>query len=141
MGLAPIEAQEGDQVCIVLGCTWPLLPRPASSDEWLVIEKCQVRSMMEGKALLGPLPSQIQRVEYHDVHSGGYWPAFLDHQRGEIQIGNPRLGPLPAGWRLMEHTLDHVVDFFENDEDKEPGTSFGYNPRWRQKAPGKGASN
>ena len=96
IGLAPIATKPGDQVCILLGCRTPLVLRPCGDGYHKVVGECYIDGFMEGAACLGPLPSKWQLVLRYFEESSGYHDAFLDHQTGEFQIEDPRLGPLPA---------------------------------------------
>ena len=103
IGLAPIATQPNDEVCILLGCQSPLVLRPCGDGYYKVVGECYIDGFTNGAAVLGPLPSNWQLVgryfeEYLDHHN-----VFLNHQTGEFQPEDPRLGPLPAGWYISDH--------------------------------------
>ncbi|KAH9214816.1 hypothetical protein DL95DRAFT_389138 [Leptodontidium sp. 2 PMI_412] len=61
MGLGPPEVREGDTICSVPGCTYPLVIRPKSnndSDEgkehFEIIGACYVYGMMNGEVAKDP---------------------------------------------------------------------------------------
>lgn len=45
-----------DCVCILLGCSTPILLRPESSGRFKVVGECYVHGVMNSEGLLGPLP-------------------------------------------------------------------------------------
>ena len=90
IGLAPQTAQPGDQVCILLGCDKPMLLRPASNFQYQVIGECYIHGLMQGEALLGPLPGYYQVVEIWEERYSGFCHGFLDHQTGKAQYRDPR---------------------------------------------------
>ncbi len=57
---------------------------------------------MDGEALLGPLPTQYERIFQVDRSSGKDYTAHMSHVAVEIQVQDPRLGPLPEN-RLFRH--------------------------------------
>jgi len=57
VGLAPFAAKAGDKICILLSCQVPLLLRPEGGPtDHIVVGNCYVSSIIDGAALLGPLP-------------------------------------------------------------------------------------
>lgn len=57
---------------------------------------------MEGAALLGALPSNWRRIFRHLPNRGNY-TALMNITTGDVQVEEPRRGPLPAGWRIADH--------------------------------------
>ncbi|RDW58486.1 hypothetical protein BP5796_12416 [Coleophoma crateriformis] len=53
IGLAPMAAREGDVICILYGCTVPVVLRPSdgSRTHWSVIGECYLHGMMDGEAI------------------------------------------------------------------------------------------
>ena len=91
IGLAPKSAQPGDLICIILGCSLPLLLRPTSNAHHQVVGPCYVQGLMEGEVLLGPIPEQYQALFlFNQIASRNYW-VYLDHRSGKIQYMDPRL--------------------------------------------------
>ena len=88
IGLAPRTAKPGDQICVFLGCTMPLVLRPTSDLQYQVVGECHVHGLQEGEAFLGPLPDEYQPILIWDQ---GYYSAFVDKRTGEIQYEDPRL--------------------------------------------------
>jgi hypothetical protein len=48
-----------------------------------------------------------------------YWVAFLNIVTGEIQIEDPRLGPLPEGWKIQGHKEERLWNWFVREDDLE----------------------
>jgi hypothetical protein len=52
MGMAPAEAQAGDAICILLGCSCPVILRPYSDGEfYTLIGEAYVDGYMTGKGM------------------------------------------------------------------------------------------
>ena len=97
IGLAPPNAQSGDQVCILLGCDIPMLLRPSSKSQYQVVGPCYVHGLMMGEAFLGPLPEFYQSIQVVEkVERLLFW-GFLDHRTGKTQYNDPRIESLPEG--------------------------------------------
>ena len=88
IGLAPKAAKPGDQICVLLGCTMPLVLRPTSGLQYKVVGECHVHGLQEGEAFLGPLPDEYQPILIWDQ---AYYSAFIDKRTGDIQYEDPRL--------------------------------------------------
>lgn len=115
IGLAPCRIEPGDQVCIVLGCQSPLVLRRNKFGDHTVIGECYLHGVMDGAGLLGMLPSNWQRVDRYVSNLTYYYDAFINHETGEVQVEDPRLGPLPPGWRIANHTKKHVYNRYSNE--------------------------
>lgn len=134
IGLAPEVAQVGDQVYIILGCDAPLILRPTMNNEWQVVGRCYIDGVEDGRVFLGDLPEPYRRVIRFEEASGRWWPAYLDQQTGDILVGDPRLGPLPPGWRMKRHKHENAWNWYTDDnfeEDKNPQQKLHGDPRWR----------
>jgi hypothetical protein len=137
IGLAPLAAQEGDQVCVILGCNSPLLLREVTEGQYLVLGECYVHGLMNAEAIFGSLPSDFQQVTIYDSVVGDYYPGFLDCQTGNVQITDPRLEPLPSEWRLAQHDRSYSHHLWVNEEDEQAMDSEGRpvtDPRFRREA-------
>ena len=131
IGLAPIATKPGDQVCILLGCQAPLVLRPCGDGYHKVVGECYIDGFMEGAACLGPLPSKWQLVRRYFKEYSGHYDAFLDHQTGEFQVEDPRLGPLPAGWYIGDHEWKDALNLYANVE---TGEKTWFDPRMTPEA-------
>ena len=131
IGLAPMATKPGDEVCVLLGCQTPLVLRPCGDGSHKVVGECYIDGFMDGAACLSPLPNKWQLVlRYFEKYSGLY-KAFLDHQTGEFQIEDPRLGPLPAGWYICDHERKDAWNLYANDE---TGERTQFDPRMTPEA-------
>ena len=131
IGLAPIAAKPDDEVCTLLGCQSPLILRPCGDGYHKVVGECYIDDFMDGAACLGPLPNRWQLVKRHFEEFSSSYSAFLNHQTGEFQIEDPRLGPLPAGWYISDHKKKDAYNRYANDETRERSWS---DPRMRPEA-------
>ena len=95
IGLAPQNAQVGDQVCVLLGCEMPMLLRSTSKSQHQVIGPCYVHGLMDGEGLLGPLPGHFQRSVVFEEPLRKYFSGFLDRRTGKTQYNDPRNDSLP----------------------------------------------
>ena len=101
IGLVPDVAVEGDMVCVILGCDSPLLLRPLPNGNYRVIGECYIHGLMNGEALLGPLPNGWKPVRILEEELG-YVDGFHNMDTGEHSFVDPRLGSLPPGWSLED---------------------------------------
>ncbi|KAF2630773.1 hypothetical protein BU25DRAFT_247471 [Macroventuria anomochaeta] len=51
LGLAPIEAQFGDVLCVLLNCAFPVILRIAASYTWLLVGPCYAHGLMNGEGI------------------------------------------------------------------------------------------
>ena len=131
IGLAPKATKPGDEVCILLGCQTPLLLRPCGDGSHKVVGECYIDGFMDGAACLGPLPITWQLVLRHFEEHLRDYRAFLNHQTGEFQIEDPRLGPLPVGWYISDHERKDCYNIYANDE---TGERTDFDPRMTPEA-------
>ena len=131
IGLAPIATKPNDKVCVLLGCQSPLVLRPCGTQYYAVVGECYIDGFMDGAAFLGPLPSNCQLVLRYFEEFSNYYNAFLNHQTGEYQVEDPRLGPLPAGWYIRGHEKKDAYNRYANDE---TGKVTRFDPRMTSEA-------
>jgi len=72
VGLAPMAAKTYDVVCILYGCSVPVLLRPMPSpmdvQYWSVVGECYVHGIMDGEAVKEATdPSSMDRDEYFEL--------------------------------------------------------------------------
>ncbi|KAI4183083.1 MAG: hypothetical protein L6R41_005596 [Letrouitia leprolyta] len=96
LGLAPEAAAPGDQVCILLGCSSPMILRPVSDKKYAVVGACYLDGIMSGEALLGELPSNWSIVLEWIAGYQDHRSRFYDSETGKTQREDPRLRP-PSG--------------------------------------------
>jgi Heterokaryon incompatibility protein (HET) len=51
IGLAPIASRRGDKVCVLFGCSTPVILRPLVDGEYKFVGECYVHGIMEGEAM------------------------------------------------------------------------------------------
>lgn len=115
MGLVPRRTEIGDRLCIVLGCLSPLVLRANEFGDYTVVGECYIDGIMDGAGLLGMLPSNWQLVSRYDPVTTIDYGAFVDRDTGIVQVEDPRLGPLPPGWRIANHRDKHVINTYTNE--------------------------
>ena len=116
IGIGPRSIRAGDQACVILGCHALLILRPNDAQTYKVVGECYIDGFMEGEALLGALPTNWQRVLRFFPDLGTRYSAFTNVHTGIVQVEDPRLGPLPAGWRISDHSKKHAYNLFSNEE-------------------------
>ncbi|KAL9589496.1 MAG: hypothetical protein Q9203_001714 [Teloschistes exilis] len=122
IGFAPQAARPGDEVCIILGCQSPLLLRPTHNGNYEVVGECYLQGVMHGEAILGPLPAPWTSAKVIFVPGQGFQSGFFNGKTRETRIEDPRLGPLPPGWRILEDDWMKSLPKYVNDE---TGEGFG----------------
>lgn len=50
LGLAPRDARVADIICILCGCSVPVILRPVENERYILIGECYLHGMMEGEA-------------------------------------------------------------------------------------------
>ncbi len=108
MGLAPDATRVGEKDMRDFGT--PVLSNIAA--EWLkeykVLGEAYTLEISQGAALLGALSSEWQNVNC--LTSGRWLDAFANRNTGVVQVEDPRLGPLPAGWRIASHDVQPLCE-------------------------------
>ncbi|TGO11852.1 hypothetical protein BTUL_0100g00310 [Botrytis tulipae] len=95
MGIGPPGVEEGDYVCVLLGTELPMILRPTPSGEFLVVGSYFIHGLMDGEALLGPIPSPW-KTELYRRKDSGYSTHFV--KPNEKTLDDPRLPPLSSEW-------------------------------------------
>ena len=96
MGLAPDTAKVGDQVCIILGSSAPVLLRPTPNGQYEVIGECYVQSAMNLEPLFGHLPLEYNIVREYLEWSGSRFLKYLNHTTGQRTDHDPRVPHLSS---------------------------------------------
>ncbi|KAI1410744.1 HET-domain-containing protein [Hypoxylon sp. FL1857] len=102
VGMIDGKPHAGDEVFIILGCDLPMLLRPTTTGEYEVVGDCYVHGIMDGEAILGPIPHPWRVVM---VTEGGYNHAhYLNVDSERRSTEDPRLEeiPLPPEWEPIE---------------------------------------
>lgn len=73
-----------------------MILRPTASGEFLVVGSYFIHGLMDGEALLGPIPSPW-KIELYRRKDSGYSTHFVK-STNEKTLDDPRLPALPSGW-------------------------------------------
>ncbi|KAJ3527913.1 hypothetical protein NM208_g10467 [Fusarium decemcellulare] len=128
IGIAPADTQPNDAIVVLLGCSRPLVLRPTTDDQWILIGECFVLGLNDATALLGPLP-EPWRVR--EIFSEGerYAPHFYNPDEDIVTLEDPRLDPLDE-WERIEHEVDvddpEIYNYIRN---KITGEETPFDPR------------
>lgn len=125
LGLGPYGIQVGDVVSVLLGCNSAVVLRPTHDGRYQIVGEAYYYGFMSGEAFLGPLPSSMESLTWHD--STQSIKSFINRETGAIQQEDPRLGDLPAPWRRANNTVEiYQSTRYVNDE---TGKSTLFDPR------------
>jgi len=132
IGLAPRETRSGDIICVLLGSDVPLVLRSKGEGKYSVVGECYCHGIMDGSALLGPLPAGFEFVRNFVQEEKGYFRAFIDRRSGKVQGEDPRLAgyPLPTRWRIETFHEGATINFVQdNDDGTEKERVADFDPR------------
>jgi hypothetical protein len=90
IGLAPKASKSGDKVCVLFGCPSPLILRQSTDKRYQLIGECYICGLMNGEALLGPIPQDYRPILQYDEVTKSHSRKFLDVQKGLVQAEDPR---------------------------------------------------
>ncbi|KAG4436059.1 hypothetical protein IFR05_008449 [Cadophora sp. M221] len=132
LGLAPQGTRPGDLVEVLLGCSSCMMLRPVALDpmchskqQYKIVGEAYCHGIMQGEAILGPLPGLFDAVLQFNDSSGRYEWVHIDRGTGRMETNDPRLGELSKEWtRTRQEGSMHYV--FLNAE---TGESTGRDPR------------
>lgn len=117
LGLGPSAIQIGDQVSVLLGCNTAIVLRSDDDMSFKVVGPAYLDGVMDGEALLGPLPDNVEAVREWDPKTRTADKGFRNRETGIVQCEDPRLGPLPTGWRRSKKKPQGAFwMIFENDD-------------------------
>lgn len=94
IGTVPQPTQEGDEICVLLGCHTPMVLRRVKDDIFRIVGECYVLGISEGEALLGPLPDGTTR-RFASGPKSGVHSYFFNSLTGSQELMDPRLHKLP----------------------------------------------
>jgi len=99
VGIGPGSMQEGDQLVVLLGCdNVMVLRRRLEADHYHVVGNAKCSGLLDGEAILGPLPDEWERVRILNRVNGTYFSAFRERRSRKTTYVDPRLPPLEADW-------------------------------------------
>lgn len=118
IGICPESTRAGDHVCVALGCPLPMIIRTTPGDaggHYRIGGGCFIPGLQLGQGLLGALPSGWS---CEILIREGYFTTEFCGPEGERTQLDPRAGPMPAGWEVLDATRGEVNDniiSFSND--------------------------
>ena len=65
IGLGPLTMQPGDLVCVLLGCSIPMVIRSEAPNRHVLVGECYIHGVMDGEALGPAWESQVQSFNLH----------------------------------------------------------------------------
>ncbi|KAK3378337.1 heterokaryon incompatibility protein-domain-containing protein [Podospora didyma] len=130
--IAPPGAEAGDRVCVLLGCSLPLLLRPVrgTNCDFQVVGPCYIHGFMDGEALLGAFPSPSWRMEIWRGSAATYTSCFFDSSTGDRTPEDPRLPPLPEEWdEVTRARIQDDLPMFRTFRNNVSGERMDSDPR------------
>jgi hypothetical protein len=115
-GQAPKTARAGDIVTVVLGLKSALVLRPTNDNKFQVVGEAYYSGMMEGEALLGPLPDGIEEIRRYSLSAQKWHVVYFDRNNNTVSVVDPRLGDMPPNWKIESDPEDEVREWFVNEE-------------------------
>lgn len=109
IGLAPRAAKAGDLVCVLLGSDSPFLLHPLANNQYQLVGHCYAHGIMNGEALLGPLPGDYHSIFPFDRERNLYARGFHSPEKGIIQYSDPRL-PFKPVYAFSERQFEWVKE-------------------------------
>lgn len=64
IGLAPLASKKGDMVCVLFGCSTPIILRPLANGGYKFIGECYVHGIMEGEAMAMLATEELVKQEF-----------------------------------------------------------------------------
>lgn len=102
LGLAPWGVKANDILCAPLGCDALIALRPVGSgDQFQVVGESFLYGMVQGEAMLGQLPDNVEAL-YRNHSATGYRPAYRNKITQEISWLDPRFKRLGISVRNDE---------------------------------------
>ena len=123
IGVAPEETSTGDEIVVILGCDAPILLRPTAQG-YLVVGECYLHGYMQAESLLGPLPHPWQCVRRYSEEFERDYQCLFNAENNQYQLDDPRLGPLPNGWRVKSHAEEASWNWYVNENTGEDSGDF-----------------
>jgi hypothetical protein len=116
----------------LLGSDLPVLLRPTAFGAFRVVGPCFVHGLMDGEALLGPMPSPW-KLEVSNSPGPG-WANYFVKSSSVKTLDDPRLPPLPSKWEEVGrnvHDFTTTKTYFRNTTTSE---TMKFDPRMLPKA-------
>lgn len=123
IGLAPSNAEPGDKLYVILGCSQPMLLRPLgdASSSLQIVGPCYVPGVMFGEAIHGPFPGYYHPVMHDEPdtniringHRSAIWDSSNDILKTDPAEILREMGIHPTRYQRAPHTLEVTRDAFE----------------------------
>ncbi|CZR58567.1 uncharacterized protein PAC_08459 [Phialocephala subalpina] len=128
IGLAPGHVQIGDIICVILGSNVPTVLRKNSDGTFKIVGHSYLHGVMNGEALLGPLPKPwAPKREFNPTNQLWEQRFFDTEKREAVDAKNdPRLEPVPDQWECLENDAPFLLQKWKN---KETGEIINSDPR------------
>jgi hypothetical protein len=105
---------QGDLIVVLLGFDAPVVVRSQENGRHAVIGEVYVHVLMNGEAILGSIPPGW-KAQANRNKQGSLVQIFTQEgNQAEPTYEDPRLGPLPAGWKRTR--ADTLQDTIFHDE-------------------------
>ena len=130
VGLAPSAVTTDDILVGLLGVDSVMAFREAGNGFFRVVGEAYLDGFTTGETLLGKFKNSWVRMSRFDEETKAYWPAYFNKRTREIQVDDPRLGPLPEGWKIQEHKEMRLWNWYVREDDLEIARQSEYE-RWR----------
>ena len=123
LGLGPDNTMPGDRVSLLLGFSNAMILDAAESGKYKAVGEAYIDGYMQAEALLGPLPDSTEML-MKSTSAGNYVWMFRDRSTGDVSFEDPRLGPLPPGWSLLQEDDLNTQPRFVNRNTGESLSAF-----------------
>lgn len=113
IGIGHGDVQPEDRVVVLLGCYFPVIIRRVSARHYRIVSRCYVHGIMNGEALLGPIPNPwtVQYVLKEFGNQRILQARYLNTATDFVSYEDPRLGEMPEDW---------VRDWTQRDDMRHP---------------------
>jgi hypothetical protein len=105
---------QGDLIVVLLGFDAPVVVRSQGNGHYAVIGEAYVHGLMNGEAILGSIPLGWKAQAKRNKQGSLVQIFTQEGSQAEPTYEDPRLGPLPTGWKLTR--ADTLQDTTFHDE-------------------------
>jgi hypothetical protein len=112
-------------IYVILGCELPLVLRPLGDGKNLIIGACLKPDIMNGEAMLGPLPDYWKL----GTNDAGLFQGFVNTKTQENIRTDARLEPLSSEWEELDQEGDSFFEFGTVFRKKNTSESQKFDPR------------
>ncbi|KAH6647147.1 hypothetical protein BKA67DRAFT_540600 [Truncatella angustata] len=105
-GLVPRSSQNGDIICVILGCNMPMVLRPHGNGRFTLVGQCFVSHIPFGDAVLGPFSDITQAYIRTEANACNLF-VFKNNDTGTVAVADPRLERFPGFEEYREELRDN----------------------------------